>query len=313
MIDEAQDTNPARRALALRMLAPGGRLIAVGDPAQAIYGFTGADSDSMDQIKDKLRSAILPLNCTYRCPKQVVALARKWVPDITAHDTAPEGVVRSIMYELPDDEEDSHTNRHLFDGHERLSPDDVILCRNTAPLVDCAYRLLRSGIGCYVEGRNIGAGLVKLIRRQKRVKLLSTLVLHIKEYAETEIAKLMAREREVEASNLDDAVQTVVLLADKLTAEGKYRVDDLVEFIEHLFGDTPDGKRPNVLTLATIHKSKGREWGRVYLLGRSELMPSKWARQPWQVEQEYNLCYVAVTRAKRELVEVVLPDKKRKG
>ena len=33
-------------------------------------------------------------------------------------------------------------------------------------------------------------------------------------------------------------------------------------------------------------------------------MPSKWARQAWQQAQEINLMYVAVTRAKAELVEV---------
>jgi len=44
-IDEAQDTNPVRRALAKLALRPGGRLIAVGDPRQAIYGFTGASHE----------------------------------------------------------------------------------------------------------------------------------------------------------------------------------------------------------------------------------------------------------------------------
>lgn len=97
LLDEAQDTNPARRALALKMLKPGtGRLVAVGDPAQAIYGFTGADGNSMDLIKDALGSKELPLNLTYRCPKAVVALAQTWVPDIQAHDTNPQGAVRTV-------------------------------------------------------------------------------------------------------------------------------------------------------------------------------------------------------------------------
>jgi len=39
LLDEAQDTNPARRALARMMLKPRGRLVAVGDEWQAIYGF----------------------------------------------------------------------------------------------------------------------------------------------------------------------------------------------------------------------------------------------------------------------------------
>jgi ATP-dependent exoDNAse (exonuclease V) beta subunit len=34
-------------------------------------------------------------------------------------------------------------------------------------------------------------------------------------------------------------------------------------------------------------------------------MPSPFARQQWQMDQEVNLMYVAVTRAKAELIEVV--------
>ena len=60
LIDEAQDTNPTRRALAARMLKPGGRVIAVGDPRQAIYGFTGADNDALEQIAEKFNCARMP-------------------------------------------------------------------------------------------------------------------------------------------------------------------------------------------------------------------------------------------------------------
>jgi superfamily I DNA/RNA helicase len=73
LLDEAQDTNATRRALARKMLAPGGRIIAVGDPAQAIYGFTGADSDSLDLIRADFSAITLPLTVSYRCPKAVVA------------------------------------------------------------------------------------------------------------------------------------------------------------------------------------------------------------------------------------------------
>lgn len=96
LIDEAQDTNLTRRLMAFRMLKPNGRLIAVGDDKQAIYGFSGANSDSLDLITKELNSTILPLTLTYRCPKAVVAEANKYVPDIKAHETAPEGKVRRI-------------------------------------------------------------------------------------------------------------------------------------------------------------------------------------------------------------------------
>ena len=84
-------------------------------------------------------------------------------------------------------------------------------------------------------------------------------------------------------------------------------VDDLVADIENMFGNTPDGQQPQVLTLSTIHKSKGREWHRVYLLGREKYMPSPYAKKDWQMEQEKNLEYVAITRALKELIMVTAP------
>ncbi len=71
-------------------------------------------------------------------------------------------------------------------------------------------------------------------------------------------------------------------------------------FIDALFAD---GEK-NVVTLASYHKSKGREWDNVYLLDHAGLCPSKAARQDWQKRQEANLAYVAYTRAKQTLTFV---------
>jgi superfamily I DNA/RNA helicase len=56
-----------------------------------------------------------------------------------------------------------------------------------------------------------------------------------------------------------------------------------------------------------VHKSKGLEWPVVHILGRGDIMPSPRAKQEWQMEQEINLCYVAVTRAQEILVDVAMP------
>ena len=85
-------------------------------------------------------------------------------------------------------------------------------------------------------------------------------------------------------------------------ADGKNSVEDFITFVNNLFGDTKDGEVAKVLTLSTIHKSKGREWNRVYILGRNKYQPSKYAKKEWQVQQEINLLYVSATRARQELV-----------
>jgi superfamily I DNA/RNA helicase len=293
LLDESQDTNPARRALALAMLKPRtGRMIFVGDPCQAIYGFTGADSDSMNQLKKATNAKTLPLNVTRRCPKLVVEQAKRLVPDFVAHESAPEGVVRAIEYADMD--------------KEGLGYKDAILCRNTAPLIQTAYSLLAKGIACRVEGREIGQGLVKLARRWK-LKTLDKLLDKLEDYQARQTARFMSKGQENRVEGLVDQIDCLRVVINRCIATKRHSIDDLVTDIEQMFGNTPEGETPKVLTLSTIHKSKGREWTRVYILGRAKYLPSSYAKLDWQKEQERNLEYVAITRAMSELIDIPAP------
>jgi superfamily I DNA/RNA helicase len=286
LVDEAQDTNPARRALVRKMLKAGGRSCWVGDRHQAIYGFSGADSDAVDQIIKEFRCDQLPLTITYRCPKSVVKEARGVVSHIQAAETAPEGTVTRIDIKDVD--------------VKSLTASDAILCRNTKPLVEMAYRLIRQGIACHVEGRAIGDGLVKLATKWK-VKSIDALRDRLDTYKTRETQKLIAKGRETQAEALADRVDTLFVLA-----EGCKTVDDLATKIGRMFVDSADEVRPT-LTLSTVHKAKGREWGKVLVIGYDTLMPSPFARQAWQQVQESNLRYVAYTRAQSHLILVHLP------
>lgn len=285
LVDEAQDTNPARRALARRMLKPNGRALFVGDPSQAIYGFTGADADAIARIQQEFGTVQLPLTVTYRCPKSVVKVAQQWVSHIEAHVSAPEGTVR-------------HAAEQEFWTVDvpTLSAKDAILCRNTRPLVALAFALIRKSVPCHVEGRDIGRGLKALASRWK-VTSVAALRTNLEAYREREMAKAMAKGQEMVAEAISDKVDTLLVIM-----EGCGDVRCVHDKIDRLFADNIDGKPAPNLTLSTIHKSKGREWDRVYQLGFTTYCPSPFARQDWQKEQERNLCYVAVTRAKSELV-----------
>ena len=289
ILDEAQDTNATRRALSRKMLKASGRMIAVGDPHQAIYGFTGADSDSLNLIAQQFDAVRLPLTITYRCPKRVVIEARKYVQHIKAGDTAPEGTVTKATFE------------DLV--ARKPGVESVVLCRYNAPLAQAAYALLRAGIACQIEGRDFANGLVKLCRKWKRVTTLAALNKRLAEYLEVETAKWLAKGKEQVAAALSDRVSAIRILSERLqTQENKQNVDDLVEFIQGLFGDVKEGERPRVLTLSTVHKAKGREWETVYIQDMTRHMPSKWAKREWEKAQEVNLMYVAVTRTKQNLV-----------
>ena len=290
-VDEAQDTNPARRALVKAVLSPGGRVVAVGDRRQAIYGFTGADANALDLIRDDFDAIELPLTVTYRCPKAVVERARHWVSHIQAHDSAPEGSVSAI--DLPE----------LLLRND-LTHGTAILCRNTKPIVSLAFQLIRSGIPCRVEGRDIGKGLIKLATKWKRVKTLHGLEEAVENWAGSQIVRAKARGAATIAQSIRDQADTIKVIADKCRAEKRDSIQAVVDTIQGLFEDNVD----RMLVLSTIHKAKGREWDTVYWLDRENTLPSRFATQKWQFEQENNLCYVAATRAKQTLIEISVPQ-----
>ncbi len=299
LIDEAQDTNETRRLLALSILKRGGRLVAVGDRHQAIFGFTGADANSLELIAESTSAKRLPLTTTFRCPKSVVAYAKTWVNHIEAADTAPEGLV---------------TNSTPADLSKIAKIGDAILCRFNAPLVKYVYSFIAEGVPALIEGRDIAEGLLVLARRWKRINSYSKLLEKLGVYEERETAKYEAKEQKSKAMAVQDKVgclRVIITRAARLDPNVRNVVDRVCQEIEAIFakkdGETIDKKK--VVLFSSIHKAKGREWSRVVWL---QTGPSGWARQDWELEQEDNLCYVAATRAKSELVLIDISEEMKK-
>lgn len=283
LVDESQDTNAVQRALLKRMLKDGGRLVAVGDPAQAIYGFRGADSDAMEIIARDFKCTKMPLTVSYRCAQAVVRKAQEVVAHIEAFEGSDEGEVVTLAEYTPRD----------------FNPGDAIICRNVAPLISMAYGLLTRNVGCKVLGRDIGAGLVKLIERLK-AKGVDALLVKLEAWREREVEAALAKDNEARVESINDTAECVRVFADMLD-ENNRTVPALVRKIESLFTEDASAGRGSLVTLCSAHKSKGLEWGTVYLLDADKLMPSKYARKAWQQQQEQNLIYVAYTRAKKSL------------
>ena len=275
-IDEAQDTNGVQRTILKKLLKPQGRLIAVGDPYQAIYGFRGADSTAMEMIVSEFGAKVLPLSISYRCSKNVVKEANEYMPDIRAFERSPDGLVEEVSrYETND-----------------FSNEDAILCRNTAPLVKMAYSFIGRGVPVNMLGRDIGAGLISFIKSFK-TSSISELESEMYEWYEDQKQKAEETGNESKFDSCTDKYDSVKIFIDQVNNDS---VTNLISVIEDLFSDEEN----NNLTLATVHKSKGLEWKKVFILDRHRFFP-KWARKEWMQIQERNIVYVAITRAKRNL------------
>ncbi len=300
-VDESQDMNLMQIAILKRMVRLGGRFIAVGDTFQSIYGFRGADSEAMNRIRSDFKVPAkneLPLSITYRCPTSVVEMAQKYVPHIQAAPNAPEGIVMTC-----------EATQESFDETIReMAPGDMGICRANAPLIACALSLIAEGRRAQIKGRDIGLSITKLMKdllkkcSSQTVNSLSSAVVI---YQARQVEKLRMQRKDSQAASVEDRCET--LLAILKGADSLEEVDDR---IDRLFSDSVGA---GAVLFSSGHKSKGLESDKVVWIG-PEI--SGWILKKIKTDagkqQEANISYVIITRAKKTLVIQPLPAREKK-
>lgn len=293
LLDEGQDQNPLQTELVMLLsgqlepilpeLEPG-RLLVVADPYQAIYGFAGADCDSYENIVKRINAVELPLSICYRCPKKHIELVKKIFPFIPIEPSpdAIEGVIKQIEKK---------------DLYSELKNGDMVLSRKTAPLVSLCLNLLSRGIKATVEGRKIGDSIkneIDLIAKQPRF-LFKDFNIFVDNYYHLKITTYNGLDNEEELKqNLKDKIEAIKAIY-QANPQAKSTTDLKLQ-IDIIFSD-----EISPITLCVVHRAKGLEGYRIFIYKPND-MPMRWAKQhDWQLEQEYNLLYVALTRSKSEL------------
>lgn len=273
MADEGQDLFTLQKEILQRYIKPRGRFVAVGDSKQLIYNFVGSDLDVFNSIKGMPNTICLPLSVTYRCAKKIVEVANEVFPGTECVPTAKEGVVRS---------------GDIFEAESG----DFVLCRNNFPLVATFIMLLEKGKKASIMGRDFGESLCRLLDGQERLDDLYLLL-------DDKVSKLKGKGlSEIAITNnasyvaLKEKVSIIEILYKRFP--GSFLA--LKQKIKNIFSDDKTG-----IILSTIHKSKGLEAKRVFFLN-PELIPSKFAKTPKALYAEDCLKFVAITRAKEELV-----------
>ncbi len=286
-IDETQDLNMAKIELAIKMCKPNGSIIAVGDRYQSIYGFTGADSEAIPKIIERLNAKVFPLSICYRCPKEHVRLAQQFVPHIeyaTLQNSTKEAIEGSI--------EDIGLDRLIKEANDG----DKVICRNSAPLVHPCFELIRHGKKATILGKDIGKQLENLMIKIKG-KTLSDFLNRLERWKEKQVEKLESKKLSID--RVMDQYETL-----KVLSEDCDEIEEVLAKIKTIFSDNDK----EGVVFSTIHKAKGLEVetkeNSVYIImsyNGKALMPSSWAKKPWELEQERNLQYVAYTRGKNKM------------
>lgn len=286
MLDEVQDLSVCQREIILKCRKINTRMILVGDKKQCIFSFSSADPQSFEKLKDIPNTITLPLSISYRCAENIVNFAKKLVPSIEPNDDGRHG---EIKYNTQIDD--------IQDG-------DMVLCRNNAPLMQVYVDLIKQGKKCFIRGKDIGLNMknavkttgmdtlnVKLDKDGVFVRLYDELFDAINDimgkynvtYADAVETSFVARKL--------DIIKALETLSNNINTS-----KELINKISDIFSD----KKKGGISLSTIHKAKGLEANNVYIVCNS-LMPSEMAKKDWEIEQEYNLMYVAYTRAKNIL------------
>jgi DNA helicase II / ATP-dependent DNA helicase PcrA len=266
-IDEAQDLTPAQLHIALGSCKKDGRILACGDSRQVLYTWAGVDINAIDILTKRLNAKVLPLPISYRCAKSIVKLAQEIVPDIQHAPSAIEGSVEHIFED---------------DFLDRVKVGDFILSRVNAPLIYYCMRLLLNGTPANIQGKDVGANLAYIIRKSEK-KNVPDFLEWLEEWKSSEIARLRSKGRDP------------ILIVDKAACletlcNGARSLDSVFDNIKTLFHDGDDTAR---VMLSSVHKAKGLERDRVFLLD--------WTFRRGMDVSEDNIDYVAKTRAKREL------------
>jgi len=272
IVDEAQDMNASQLELARKSVKPGGHLVAVGDERQAIYGWRGADSGFLGRMVGELGASTLPLPRTYRCGKAIVERAREIVPDYEADEGNVEGVIRETLVDSIVDE---------------VKPGDFVLSRLNAPLLPLCLDLLKRKVPATIQGRDIMGQLMGLVERSG-CEDTDCLLEWLREYEREELRKLIKADADEDVVNaLRDRVECLRVLAPEHEL-----CEDLLAHLDEVFTDRDDDSK---VTLSSVHRAKGLERDRVFLLAGTFR----------EGGQEDNIRYVAMTRAKTELVYAI--------
>jgi hypothetical protein len=250
-----------------------------------------------------------PLSVCRRCPKSHIRLAQAIVPDIKWCEKDRDGIdaPEGEIYQLIADE-----------AIEMMQPGDLGLSRVNRVLIAVAYALIKAKKKVVIRGHDFGQGLISFIKKLKP-NSIEDLIYKAQRYEVEEMAKIAKAENIAFESDGDFVItkDTIARLSRKnqrkmeaildktgcivALCDGVTDIATLIKNVNEIFSDFDDeGKPKDAVVLGTVHRTKGLEAHNVYMID-PENFPHQMASKSWEVQQERNLAYVGVTRAKFQL------------
>jgi DNA helicase-2/ATP-dependent DNA helicase PcrA len=320
-VDEFQDATPLQLRLLRGWIGESNDLTVVGDPAQAIYAFTGADASSLLHFEHAFPGGeTIALTRNYRSTPDVVAIAEVALgaaagpARVRPEAIRPSGAAPAFLAH-PDDEAEA---RAVADACWRFHAQGVpwtrmaVLFRTNAqsPQFERAFTRrqvpFRVGEQQRFTARPPVRALLDRLRDAERrfpgrsfEHNLADLAVDDDEPVPETDAGARGGLAEAELRAHRDAL--FELGRDFLaTVGGRGGVGEFTTWL-----DTATGGASETATgvdLVTFHRAKGLEWSVVFVTGLERgLVPISWAETPDAQAEERRLLHVALSRAEDEL------------
>jgi len=341
LMDEVQDFNQCQLVMAQKLKEAGARVIGVGDPNQAIYGWRGADAEAFEKLQEIVtedRSPAMELPINFRSLPAIIDFVNQNT-HVKNLEAAPQefwdakGIDPNsgqVNIDVDTDAFIRQLPQEYTQNNRQLAQETAIISRTNAPLVEHALGMLRNDIDFQILGRNLSRELIDHINkvtwykptRKTLPELDRDLANHLDELQDEWGDKVSKQEELKSIEQTTEALQGVLNhVIDPAFIQRERRqiktANDFIGYIEEkLSGQDPDNaadyaklkakKQRNprgFVTLTTAHKSKGMEWERVFILEPGSFDPSReQIKTEAEAQQERNLWYVGLTRARSNLI-----------
>lgn len=269
-LDEGQDMTIAQLDLISKLIKKDGKLIACLDSNQICFSFRGSIK-STDIVKDGFNCDTLHLSVSYRCAKKIVKMAQELVPSIQPADKSPEGIIEEGSYDQM---------------VEQAKSGDMILSRYNYPLIKYCLKMLKKGKPANIQGRNLSWSFLWMIK-QSGMNTLAGFSSWLEDWLDEQVS--IREEMKRGHEYIDDKYQCMQNFMEDCTT-----LDEVKNNISSAFKNVDYPEK--MINFSSIHRSKGREAERVWLLDKT--------CKPNKNQEEKNLFYIGITRAQHTLMLV---------
>ena len=367
LVDEYQDTNILQARMLDLLTMEHDSVTAVGDYAQSIYGFRGANPDNINTFLEKFPHArIIKLNQNYRSHQNIIRTVNSFYKRLNLgklENPLRTEIKSTVMPQMVVKDNQYQQNDFIIDTIKRLDHSETaILYRGNYDARGLEYALVNKGVSYQKyggqevkEAKHIKdfMAYLRIILNPKDAGAWKRLLLFQKGIGKETATKILGQVEQKGFAGLQavkgkgaqtlhnlywllsqpyDVTTTIdhvhqhyrEILDSKKDLKTEYeayptRVKDieqlsiqwrisgsLQEIVDAWYTADifdPEATKSEKLTLSTIHSAKGLEWDNVFIINVTEgrLPSAKSMHNDEDLQEEYRLFYVAMTRARQRL------------